>query len=78
MGKPIERLDSSASQAIRAYNRTPLAAGYTDEQIVAIINTAIKEYGDRLTVDRFLQSPAAALQAEVDRLQACRPGAAKS
>jgi hypothetical protein len=78
MEEPTGRLDSSASRAIRAYNRTLLAAGYTDQQIVGIINTAIKECGDKLTADRFLQAPVAALQAEVDRLQACRPGAAKS
>ena len=38
-------------RAVKAYNRTLLAAGYTDEQIVGIVNTAIKECGDDLTVD---------------------------
>ena len=40
-----------AIRAVKAHNRTLLAAGYTDEQIVGIINTSIKECGDKLTVD---------------------------
>jgi hypothetical protein len=59
---------SSATRAIKAYNQTLLAAGYTDEQIVGIVNTAIKECGGDLTVDNFFDRPVAALQAEVDRL----------
>jgi hypothetical protein len=59
---------SRAIRAVKAHNRTLLAAGYTDEQIVGIVNTAIKECGGDLTVDNFLDRPVAALQAEVDRL----------
>ena len=36
--------------------------------LVGIINAEIKETGDDLTVDNFLDAPAAALQAEVDQL----------
>jgi hypothetical protein len=64
-----DRLDK-AILAIKAHNRTLLKAGYTDEQIVGIINAAIKETGDDLTIDNFLDAPVAALQAEVDRLKA--------
>jgi hypothetical protein len=59
---------SSATRAIKAYNQMLLAAGYTDEQIIGIVNAAIKETGDYMTIDNFLDAPAAALQAEVDRL----------
>jgi hypothetical protein len=57
-----------AIRAVKAHNRTLLAAGYTDEQIVGIVNNAIKECGDELTVDNSLDRPVAALQAEIDRL----------
>jgi hypothetical protein len=57
-----------AIRAVKAHNRTLLGAGCTDEQIVGIVNTAIKECGDDLTVDNFLDRPVAALQSEVDRL----------
>jgi hypothetical protein len=69
-----DRLEQ-ARQAIKAYYRTLLAAGYTDEHIVGIVNTAIRESGDGLTIDNFLDRRVAALQAEVDRLNA---GASKS
>jgi hypothetical protein len=59
---------SRAIRAVKAHNRTLLAAGYTDEQIVGIVNTAIQECGDDLNIDTFIEAPAAALQAEVDRL----------
>jgi hypothetical protein len=57
-----------AIRVVKAHNRTLVAAGYTDEQIVGIFNNAIKECGDELAVDNFLDGPVAALQSEVDRL----------
>jgi hypothetical protein len=64
----IERLDK-ASRALRAHNRRLMAAGFTDQQIGEIINTAIQNLGpDKLTIDAYLEGPAAALQVEVDRL----------
>jgi hypothetical protein len=64
----IERLDK-ASRALRAHSRRLLAAGFTDQQILEIINTAIHNLGpDVSNIDTFIEAPAAALQVEVDRL----------
>jgi hypothetical protein len=64
----IERLDK-ATRVLRLHNRRLLAAGFTDRQILEIINTAIHNVGpDKSNIDTLIEAPAAALQAEVDRL----------
>ena len=54
-----------AMRAVKAHNRTLLAAGYTDEQIMGIINPALRE---GKTVDGCFDAAAAALQTQVDYL----------
>jgi hypothetical protein len=57
-----------AVRTIKVHNHTLLEAGYTDQQIVGIANTAMQECGDLTSIDEYFQAGAAALEAEVLRL----------
>jgi hypothetical protein len=62
-----DALDESV-RTIKVHNHTLLEAGYTDQQIVGLANTAMQECGDLTSIDEYFQAGAAALEAEVLRL----------